>query len=66
MKIAIQGVILGLLCCFMSQSIWASGTATISTGGETGVYYPVCKAICHVVNHRSGKYGFRYEAGLMR
>ncbi len=62
MKHITRAFIITLFSCLILQAASAWAAAVVGTGGKTGVYYPVGKAICHMVNHKASKYGFRYEA----
>ena len=62
MKNTAIAVVLIFSCCLFSQPCFAASTAIIGTGGKTGVYYPVGKAICAKVNLRTSRYGFRYKS----
>lgn len=48
-------------CCLLLQTGSADAAAIVGTGGKTGVYHPVGKAICQMVNQKATKYGFKYD-----
>lgn len=62
MKHLTSALVLVFSCCLITLPAHAASTAFVGTGGKTGVYYPVGRVICQMVNQRSIKYGYRYEA----
>ena len=62
MKQITTAFLIAVFCSFFSQTTPAAAAALVGTGGKTGVYYPVGKALCHMVNQKSSKYGFKYNA----
>ena len=53
---------LSLVIGSASTTVYAEDiSVTIGTGGKTGVYYPVGKAIAQIVNQKSQEYGFQVK-----
>ena len=61
MKKIIRVIVLVSFCSLFSQYSFADSYVIIGSGAVDGVYFPVCKAICRMVNQKLGAYDLIYK-----
>ena len=54
-------IVLVTVCCLLSQFVFADTYVTVGSGGAGGVYNPIGKAICRMVNQGLGTYDLLYR-----